>query len=108
MDFLCYREHSAILLTFIKLQFVIMIKIFVMSIYEWPLQTCFTVYSLVCRALRFYCRETTQETVSLLEDNVRDVETERDELRSKIQSMTAMAEEKDQVNQFEILEIVRF
>ena len=27
-------EHSAILLTFIKLQFVI--KIFVLSIFEWP------------------------------------------------------------------------
>ena len=35
--------------------------------------------------------------MSTLEDNVRDVETERDELRSKIQSMTAMAEEKDKV-----------
>ena len=36
--------------------------------------------------------------MSTLEDNVRDVETERDELRSKIQSMTAMAEVKDKVN----------
>ena len=36
--------------------------------------------------------------MSLLEDNVRDVETERDELRSRIQSMTAMVEEKDKVN----------
>ena len=30
-------EHSAILLTFIKLQFVI--KIFVLSIFEWPFYT---------------------------------------------------------------------
>ena len=36
-------EHSAILLTFIKLQFVI--KIFVLSIFEWPLKTGFTVYT---------------------------------------------------------------
>ena len=35
------REHSAILLTFIKLPFVI--KIFVLSIYEWPFYSSFTV-----------------------------------------------------------------
>ena len=35
-------EHSAILSTFIKLQFVI--KIFVLSIFEWPFYTGFTVY----------------------------------------------------------------
>ena len=35
------EEHSAILLTFIKLPFVI--KIFVLSIFEWPLKTGFTV-----------------------------------------------------------------
>ena len=34
-------EHSAILLTFIKLPFVI--KIFILSIFEWPLKTGFTV-----------------------------------------------------------------
>ena len=34
-------EHSAILLTFIKLPFVI--KIFVLSIFEWPIYTGFTV-----------------------------------------------------------------
>ena len=33
-------EHSAILSTFIKLPFVI--KIFVLSIFEWPLKTGFT------------------------------------------------------------------
>ena len=32
-------EHSAILLTFIKLPFVI--KIFILSIFEWPLKTVF-------------------------------------------------------------------
>ena len=34
-------EHSAILSTFIKIPFVI--KIFVLSIFEWPLKTDFTV-----------------------------------------------------------------
>ena len=34
-------EHSAILLTFIKLP--IVIKIFVLSIFEWPFYTDFTV-----------------------------------------------------------------
>ena len=34
-------EHSAILSTFIKLPFVI--KIFVLSIFEWPFYTGFTV-----------------------------------------------------------------
>ena len=33
-------EHSAILLTFIKLPFVI--KIFILSIFEWPFYTGFT------------------------------------------------------------------
>ena len=35
------REHSAILLTFIKLPFVI--KIFVLSVFEWLFYTGFTV-----------------------------------------------------------------
>ena len=35
-------EHSAILSTFIK-QLPIVIKIFVLSIFEWPLNTAFTV-----------------------------------------------------------------
>ena len=34
-------EHSAILLTFIKLPFVI--KTFALSVFEWPLKTRFTV-----------------------------------------------------------------
>ena len=34
-------EHSAIFLTFINLTLVF--KIFVLSIFEWPLKTCFTV-----------------------------------------------------------------
>ena len=37
-------EHSAILLTFIKLPFVI--KILVLSSFEWPLKTGFTVFHL--------------------------------------------------------------
>ena len=37
-------EHSAILLTFIKLP--IVIKIFVLSIFEWPFYTGFTVLNL--------------------------------------------------------------
>ena len=36
------EEHSAILLTFIKLPFVI--KIFVLSIFEWLFYSCFTVH----------------------------------------------------------------
>ena len=35
------REHSAILSTFMKLQFA-----FALSIFEWPLQTAFTVFKL--------------------------------------------------------------
>ena len=41
------REHSAILSTFIKLPFVI--KIFVLSIFEWLLKTGFTVGTLECQ-----------------------------------------------------------
>ena len=40
------RENSAILFTFNKLPFVI--KIFVLSIFEWPLKTGFTVIPGVC------------------------------------------------------------
>ena len=43
-------EHSAILSTFIKLPFVF--KIFILSIFEWPFYTSFTVYLLFsCRCL---------------------------------------------------------
>ena len=45
----CSKEHSAILLTFIKLLFVI--KIFVLSIFEWPLKTGFTVTSMEAKHL---------------------------------------------------------
>ena len=38
-------EHSAILSTFIKLSFVI--KIFVLSILEWPFYTGFTVHEIL-------------------------------------------------------------
>ena len=38
-------EHSAILFTFIKLP--IVIKIFVLSIFEWPLKTGFTVFQVL-------------------------------------------------------------
>ena len=42
-------EHSAILSTFIKLPFVI--KIFVLSIFEWPLKTGFTVIKIISFSL---------------------------------------------------------
>ena len=42
------REHSAILSTFIKLPFVI--KIFVLTIFEWPLKSGFTVGTLDCQS----------------------------------------------------------
>ena len=38
-------EHSALLWTFIKLPFVI--KIFILSIFEWPFYTGFTVHDLI-------------------------------------------------------------
>ena len=49
-------EHSAILLTFIKVPFVI--KIFVLSIFEWPFYTGFTVFiksffKFTCTAIRW-------------------------------------------------------
>ena len=45
-------EHSAILSTFIKLRFVI--KIFVLSIFEWPFYTGFTVWA--CMSTFFVMR----------------------------------------------------
>ena len=45
-------EHSAILSTFIKLSYVI--KIFVLSIFEWPVKTGFIVQRFYC-TYRFPC-----------------------------------------------------
>ena len=45
-------EHSAILLTFIKLPFVI--NIFVLCIFEWPLKTGFTVCTSFCHVCGIY------------------------------------------------------
>ena len=50
------REHSAILSTIIKLPFVI--KIFVLSIFEWPLKPGFTVVHLnLAFLLTFLCHK---------------------------------------------------
>ena len=46
-------EHSAILLIFIKLPFVI--KIFVLSIFEWPFYTGFTVIAYIKHTDMFCC-----------------------------------------------------
>ena len=39
------REHSAILLTFIKLPFVFKDLNFVLSLFEWPLKTGFAIFT---------------------------------------------------------------
>ena len=61
-------EHSAILSTFIRLPFVI--KSFVVSIFEWPIKTGFTVYTLcdywtVTHNLLLLCSEFKQDTSQL-------------------------------------------
>ena len=48
-------EHSAMLLTFIKLQFVF--KIFIFSIFEWPFYTGFTVYGIGSSVLECLTRD---------------------------------------------------
>ena len=45
----CSKGHSAILLTFIKLPFVI--KIFALTIFEWPFYTGFTVVCIYARTI---------------------------------------------------------
>ena len=47
------REHSTILSTFIKLPFAI--KTFVLSIFEWPLKTGFTVDTCSTHLLNWFC-----------------------------------------------------
>ena len=49
-----HMEHSAILLTFIKLPFVI--KNFVLSFFEWLLKTCFTVLTTVLWRSQTRCK----------------------------------------------------
>ena len=46
------REHSAILSTFIKIPFVI--KIIILSVFEWPFYTGFTVYRSTLPACDMY------------------------------------------------------
>ena len=48
-----HGEHSAILSTFIKLPFVM--KTFVLSVFEWPLRTGFTVHNLVLTFIVYRC-----------------------------------------------------
>ena len=45
-------EHSAILSTFLRQPFVI--KIFILSIFEWPFYTGFTVYQVIYWVI-FFC-----------------------------------------------------
>ena len=58
------REHSAILLTLIKLPFVI--KIFVLSIFEWPFYTGFTVHSFTM--FWFLLQRVTEEMENFLQE----------------------------------------
>ena len=62
---------------------------------------------MVCRAdfVFLVFREEAQETVSLLEDSVKDVETERDELKAKVEGMLSAAEEKANVSQFSLFNL---
>ena len=46
------KEHSAILLPFLKLP--VVIKTFVLSIFEWPFYTGFTVLALVGKELKMH------------------------------------------------------
>ena len=47
------RKHSALVLTFIKLPFVI--KIFVLTIFEWPFYTGFIVFKMLL--MRSFCNQ---------------------------------------------------
>ena len=57
-------EHSAILMTFIKLPCVI--KIYVLSIFEWPLKTDFTVYSSVACCTIYHVPHRCKNYITLL------------------------------------------
>ena len=49
------REHHAILSTFIKLPFVI--KLFVLSIFEWPPKTVFTILNMIITSGLVYSKK---------------------------------------------------
>ena len=61
-------EHSAILSTFIKLPFVI--KIFVFSIFEWPLKTGFTVSITFLNIVVISCQQIKAPLTHTLVDSV--------------------------------------
>ena len=60
-------EHSAILSTFIKLSFVN--KFFVLSIFEWPLKTGFTVIAVFPYHKGLFLMERIQGVVPILKEN---------------------------------------
>ena len=70
-------EHSAILSTFIKLPFVI--KIFVLSILEWPLKTDFTVLLLFQKRNALEESNQLELRVSALDEDIEDMETSDEE-----------------------------
>ena len=72
------REHSAILLTFIKLPFVL--KTFVLPIFEWALKTGFTVYFPIFHKKFFFCYIVVREEEISIVERVIDV-LERDDER---------------------------
>ena len=64
------REHSAILSTFILLPFVF--KIFVLSIFEWSLKTCFTVKCTV--KLVYNGRSRIDKSIFLTDDSLMKIQ----------------------------------
>lgn len=71
-------------------------KKFLSSLLKGVCSEIYFVYPFPKTILSCY-REEAQETISLLEENVKDVETERDELKAKVDAMAAAAEEKSNV-----------
>ena len=69
------REHSAILSTFIKLPFAI--KIFVLSIFEWPFYTGFTVCILRCLGFPNFFGQANILVLSLYSLQLSNVQTTR-------------------------------
>ena len=65
----CSKGHSAIPLTFIKLPFVF--KTFVLSIFEWPLATGFTVYDKIAQLTSCDMKYGDSSNFSLTSSNLR-------------------------------------
>ena len=83
-------EHSAILSTFIKLP--IVIKIFILSIFEWPFYTGFSVCLSICRDSGEKRRlQTTKSDTAIAQNKLSNAEREQNSCKQPLSKANSEA-----------------